>query len=208
MNWRKMAHPIQRFVDEHSLPRRKHGLDLLQMRSAIDAFQEHGIDFAKQLVDRIDNLNLELIAQHLGIAGQAVATGGDVGAAPRVCGHDLDSRNVSLGIGVVQFFREGHHVRRIKTNNADLDRPLVGRVDKRAEGKRNRKEEVEALRHGASLMGWEFGASRGRKLPRVPCRKHLARRDCSTGRMGSKALAMGESSGVGFAGERIISMRA
>ena len=52
-----------RLVDEHRLVRLEDRPHLLQVRPAVDAFQQDHIHLLQQGVDRIDDLDLVLVAQ-------------------------------------------------------------------------------------------------------------------------------------------------
>ena len=86
----------ERLVDEDRLVRPEDRPDLLQVGPAVDALQEHHVDPRQQVVDRIDDLDLELVAQLRGEAGDAVAARGDVGTPPGIRGDDPDPRQVAL----------------------------------------------------------------------------------------------------------------
>src|SRR5262249_10758960 len=76
--------PGHRLVDEHRLARLEHRPHLLQVRPAVHALQQDDVDFWQQRVDGIDDLDAELVAQLLGVAGDAVPAGGQVRAAAGV----------------------------------------------------------------------------------------------------------------------------
>ena len=70
---------------------------LIEMRPAVDAFEQHHVD-PEKLVDRVDDRDPEFVAQLLGVAGHAVAAGGTVGAPSRVSRDDPHTRQVGLGL--------------------------------------------------------------------------------------------------------------
>ena len=61
----------------------------------------------------------------LGVAGDAVAAGGDVGAPAGVGRHDPDAGQLARRLGVVEHLREGGHVRGVQADDPRAER-LVG----------------------------------------------------------------------------------
>ena len=59
-------------VDEDGLAGGKDGLDLLQVRPAIDALQENTIDLSAEFLDTINDLQPILIPQLLGVCSHTI----------------------------------------------------------------------------------------------------------------------------------------
>ena len=75
------------------LPALKHRQDLLQVRPAVVGLQQHAVDPLQQLVDRIDDLDAELL-HLLGVFRHALGARLDVGAALGIGGDDAAAGDV------------------------------------------------------------------------------------------------------------------
>src|SRR6185312_6396351 len=109
-------------VDEDPLAGREDRRDLFQVRTSVDAFQQHGVDFGQQGRDRVDDFNAIFLAQLLGETLDPVTARSDVGTAARIGGHDLHARELAAGLRIVQDAGKGDDVRGIEPDDADADR--------------------------------------------------------------------------------------
>src|SRR5205807_10245738 len=113
-----------------------------QVRPAVDALQQHGIDLLEQLIDGVDDLDAEFFTEGFGIVTDAVAAGWDVLAAAGVGRDDADASEVALRLGIVEQAREGFDVRRVESDDANADRlGLLGRRGKRKQADSEEREE-------------------------------------------------------------------
>ena len=87
-----------RLVDEHRLVRLEDGPRLLEVRPAIDAFEQHDVDAREQLIDRVDDRHAEFVAQLLRITRHSIAACGQVGAPAGISRHNANAGKLRLGV--------------------------------------------------------------------------------------------------------------
>ena len=110
-----------RLVDEQRLAGFDDKARLLQVRTAIHAFQEHGIHLLAEFLDRSDHLQVEFFLQLLGIALHPAGAGFDVLASALVSRDDFGAGNVFLLVGVIQQSGESGHVRGVQADDPNPD---------------------------------------------------------------------------------------
>lgn len=108
----------ERLVDEDPFLRRENRSHLLEMRAAIEAGDEHGIDLAAELLDRWHELNTEFPLHRGGITLDAIGARGHVGterfSPQRRPGH----RHVVRRAGFMERPGKGNAMRGIEADRA------------------------------------------------------------------------------------------
>ena len=143
-----------RLVDEHRLARLEHRHDLLQVRPAVHALQQHDVDLRRAARRSSRRSRRRTCSRScLGEALDAVAAGGDVGAAAGEGGHDADAGQVALGLGVVEQLGEGDDVRGVQADDADPERLRSPGAGLRR-GRRAEQRQRAAGEDGAAVAAW------------------------------------------------------
>jgi hypothetical protein len=105
------------------------------MHAAVVRLQQHAVDLRAELLDRAHDLHAHAL-ELLGILRDARRALGDILAALRVGMRDAEAgelRGIGRVLGaLVEDGREGHDVRGIETDDADLLRRLFGEERSRA----------------------------------------------------------------------------
>jgi hypothetical protein len=109
----------ERLVDKEPLLRRDHGFGLGEMRPAIDAFEQHAIDFPAKLLDGVDELHAEIFLKLRGVLLDAVGARRDIRAAALESCDNLAAGHVVRAAWVVEQLREGDHVGGVEANDAN-----------------------------------------------------------------------------------------
>lgn len=112
----------ERSADVHRLACLHRLLDLLEMRSAVDAHDQHGVDLLEDRIGRVQHGDLVRHLDVLRPLGQLADALLDVGTAGGESGDDADACQVAAGLGVVPELREGHGLVVVQADDADLDR--------------------------------------------------------------------------------------
>ena len=94
--------------------------DLREMRTAIEAFNQHCIDHPAQLLDRTNARNTELLHHRFRITLHPFRARRHVGTARLHRRHDARAGHVSWRFRYVQQFGECDAMRRIEADDAEL----------------------------------------------------------------------------------------
>ncbi len=89
------------------------------MDAAVDALQQHDIDFIEQLRNGPDDLHAH-VAHLRGELRDAVPAGRHVGSAG-ITGDDVDAGEIAVGLRIVEQFREGRHMRGVEAHDAGAE---------------------------------------------------------------------------------------
>ncbi len=107
--------PCHRLVDKEGLARLEHRPGLFQMRAAIDALDQDGIDLPAEVLDGIDDLDPEFFLQLFRVTIDSRPARFDILAAALERGHHFPARHVVFVLRIIQQFGKGGHVGSIQS---------------------------------------------------------------------------------------------
>jgi len=110
-----------RFIDEDGFAGFEDGFDLLEVRTAVNTFEENSIDILAELVDGVVKLDTVFFFQRFCVIFDTISAFRNVRAAALEGGDDFSAGDVVFGVGVVEVFGESGDVRGVAANNPDAE---------------------------------------------------------------------------------------
>ena len=101
------------------------GAELFQVRAAIDAFEQDGVGFGRQLFERVDDLDA-FFAELFDVASTRFLLSGISGLPPGKAAMTSTSAKRAGRFGVVDELGERDDVRRVAADDADADDAVFG----------------------------------------------------------------------------------